>query len=123
MSSDSTIPSWVFDPKKKILTIVYGAFIGGLGAALGAFVTSFRTASRSVRTAILDAGLAIETSFASAGTELLELQFALQSVFESVGTGGLAAPISVAVVTVVAIGFTVLVLGALVSLLRLVLPV
>lgn len=107
----------------RVLTVIYGAFVGGLGTALAMVVRTLQDTGSTVRGALLDAGLAVESSFGAVAGALMGVQWEFRSVFIDVGlSAGVASPIAVALLTVVSLGVLAGVIGGIVFIVRLILP-
>lgn len=109
--------------KDRVLAVIYAAFVGGLGTALAIFVGTIRKTGSTIRGALLEAGLAVESSFGAAAGALMDVQWTFRSVFVDVGlSAGVASPIAVAALTVVSIGVLAGVIGGILFIVRLILP-
>jgi hypothetical protein len=117
------VPDWVRNPEDKILTVVYGAIVGGLGTGLAMLVRTIQQTGSDIRGAFIDAGLALESAGGSAGRALTSVPRDFRWVFLEAGvSGGLVAPLTVAVLTLLSLGVMVLVIGAIGFIVRLVIP-
>jgi len=123
VSDSGPVPDWVRNPESKILTVVYGAIVGGLATGLTMLVRTMRQTGSDIRGALTDAGLALESAGGAAGSALTGVPADFRSVFIRAGVeGGLVAPLTVAVLTLVSLGTMVLVIGAIAFIVRLVIP-
>lgn len=99
------IPPYITDPtkfKKKVLGIVLGVLVGGLGVVLNEVVESIYQPIQSVLNVVHDTGLILDASVESVAESVFAAERSLTGIFIDLGTGaGLAAPL---VTVVIALG-------------------
>jgi len=107
----------------RIKAVLYGMLVSGTGTALSIWVETQRSVVSSIRGSLVDAGLAVESSFGSAASALMSVNLTFRSLFIDVGlSAGVASPVAVAVLTVVSMGVLAGVLAGIGFIIRLILP-
>jgi hypothetical protein len=120
------IPAWVTDPSKlreKVLGIVLGALVGGMGVALDAVTKGIWTPIDSALGAFGMAGNAVDSSLASVAGAIFDAEMAVTGALVGLGANsGLAAPLAIGVIVAGMFGVVFVVVFVFVQVVRLVNP-
>lgn len=111
------------DPTGYVLKIVYGAIVGGLGAALTMVGTAFYAPIDSALDAVVSAGEAMDNAIQSAAYSIQYAERSATGTFIDLGAGaGLAAPFAQATIAFGVFAIIAVIVWVVVQVIRLVNP-
>ena len=117
------VPSWVWNPRRKVLGIVLGWLVGGLSVVLHAIVNGIWSPIDSALTAAEMAGDAIDSSVASVADAIVGAERSVTSTFIDLGaSSGLAAPLTTAAIVLGTFGIVFVVVFVVVQVAKVVNP-
>lgn len=116
-------PRLVGSPRKLILSVVFGAVVSGLSAALSAVATGFYAPVDAAFDAFAMAGDAVDGSVGAAASSIIRAERAVTGIFVDLGArSGLAAPLTTVAIVGITFGIVLVVAFAVVQVVRLVNP-
>lgn len=117
------VPPWVWSPRQKILGIVLGWLVGGLGVVLNSIVTGIWTPIDSALTAFAMAGNAVDDAVGEAADAIYLAERSITGAFLDLGAGaGLAAPLTTAAIVLGTFGIVFVIVFIVVQVAKVVNP-
>lgn len=117
------VPDWVYNPKNKIRSILFGIFVGGLSTALTVLTRGVYRPINSVVFAFETAGAAVDDAVGTAANSIMIAESSITQSFIDLGTGaGLAAPLANAAIVALSFALVFAVVFVVVQVARLVNP-